>query len=98
MIDMPVHVEASCGWASDSLSRRAHEGEGRLLRRRIISRGWPAPLQVSRGEPQDPPARRFRRASASGMFRGEATFTKLLSAPSGPLRGFGGGLIAVLEG
>ena len=85
MVDMPVHVEASCGWASDSLSRRAHEGEGRLLRRRIISRGWPAPLQVSRGEPQDPPARRFRSASAGGMFRGEATFTKLLSALNGLL-------------
>lgn len=40
----------------------------------------------------------FETASAGGMFRGEATFTKLLSAPSGPLRGFGGGLIAVLEG
>jgi len=98
MIDMPVHVEASCGWASDSLSRRAHEGEGRLLRRRIISRGWLVPPSGFQGGAQDPSARRFRSPSAGGTFKGEATFTKLLSAPSGPLRGFGGGLIAVLEG
>jgi hypothetical protein len=59
--------------------------------------GW-SPFRFPGGEPQDPSARRFRSASAGGTFRGEATFIKLLSAPSGPLRGFGGGLIAVLEG